>query len=223
MSTPLPPPLPPYKIRCKSLPSNLHQLLTRQYTPKRREIIPKAHSLQSRVKIQIPGLGLPGHLDGSNRTVVVVPQYVVLIKLPPSDPYQRHGNYFAGQEPHSQENPTMSFGAIEQHSYSYWSSLPPPPPLLRSLNDFNTCNCDASHVRNLNPKPCTVHTFNCDISGGCSYVGGMLCARVCSKVHVLSTSNHHSTWEGSPYWQGTGRSGDPGTLGCFLPGRETRE
>jgi len=160
--------------------------LTKHYTPERREIIPKAHSLQSRVKIQIPGLGLPGHLDGSNGTVVVVPQYVVLIKLPPSDPYQRHGNYFAGQEPHSQENPTMSFGAIAQHSYSYWSSLPPPPPLLLSLNDFNTCNCDASHVSNLNPKPWTVHTSNCDASSGCSYASGIMHTRLQLNARLLS-------------------------------------
>jgi hypothetical protein len=74
----------------------------------------------------------------------------------------------------------MSFGAIAQHSYSYWSSLPLPPPLLRSLNDFNTCNCDASHVSHLNPKPWTVHTCNFDASSVCSYAGGMLCTSVCS-------------------------------------------
>jgi hypothetical protein len=80
----------------------------------------------------------------------------------------------------------MSFGAIAQHSYSYWTSLPPPPPLLRSLNDFNTCNCGASHVSHLNPKPWTVHTFNCDISGGCSYAGGMLHTRLQLSARLLS-------------------------------------
>jgi hypothetical protein len=155
-------------ILAESQPALKSEIIPKAHSsPKRtHEIIPKAHSLQSRVKIQIPGLGLPGHLDGSNGTVVVVPQYVVLIKLPPSDPYQRHGNYFAGQEPHSQENPTMSFGAIAQHSYSYWSSLPPPPPLLLSLNDFNTSNCDAS--------------------SGCSYASGIMHTRLQLNARLLS-------------------------------------